>query len=124
MIVLELDEVEIDHCAKCGGIWLDSGELEQLFDDVKQADSLVNSFKTREGVKENVHQCPICFKKMEKAAAATDIIIDRCPKHHGLWFDKNELSIILSRNFFGTEHKIMRLLSEIFSKKKGNKNGN
>ena len=30
MITLELDEVEIDHCLDCGGIWLDSGELEQL----------------------------------------------------------------------------------------------
>jgi uncharacterized protein len=24
------EEVEIDTCEKCGGIWLDSGELEQL----------------------------------------------------------------------------------------------
>ncbi len=30
MIVLELDEVEIDHCISCGGIWLDAGELELL----------------------------------------------------------------------------------------------
>jgi Zn-finger nucleic acid-binding protein len=24
------EEVEIDTCEKCGGVWLDSGELEQL----------------------------------------------------------------------------------------------
>ena len=26
----EVDEVMVDTCEKCGGIWLDSGELEQL----------------------------------------------------------------------------------------------
>ena len=33
MITLELGEVEIDHCTDCGGIWLDSGELDALLDD-------------------------------------------------------------------------------------------
>ncbi len=27
MLVLEFELVEIDHCAECGGVWLDSGEL-------------------------------------------------------------------------------------------------
>ncbi len=26
----KFEEVEIDVCEKCGGVWLDSGELEQL----------------------------------------------------------------------------------------------
>ena len=26
----KVDEVSIDTCEKCGGVWLDSGELEQL----------------------------------------------------------------------------------------------
>ncbi|MEN6386218.1 MAG: zf-TFIIB domain-containing protein [Phycisphaerales bacterium] len=118
MIVLELDMVEIDHCSQCGGIWLDSGELEQLFEDSKQAEALINSFKTRQGVAENIHQCPICLKQMEKAAASSEIIIDRCSKRHGLWFDKNELQTILEKSFFGRENKIMRLLSEMFSSEK------
>lgn len=118
MLVLELDSVEIDHCTQCGGIWLDSGELEQLFEDKKQADALINSFKTRENVRENLRPCPICGKKMEKAAASSSIIIDRCTKHHGLWFDNNELKTILSNNFFGQEHKVMQLLSGMFAKRK------
>ncbi len=118
MIVLELDCVELDHCVQCGGIWLDSGELEQLFEDKKQAASLINSFKTRVGVKENLRPCPICGKNMEKAAASSSIIIDRCTKHHGLWFDNNELKTILANNFFGQENKIMQLLSEMFAKRK------
>ena len=33
MIVLELDEVEVDYCADCRGVWLDSGELELLLEE-------------------------------------------------------------------------------------------
>ena len=30
LIESKVDEVSIDTCDKCGGVWLDSGELEQL----------------------------------------------------------------------------------------------
>ena len=33
MIVLEYEQVEIDHCTSCKGIWLDAGELELLAED-------------------------------------------------------------------------------------------
>jgi len=44
MIILELDRVETDFCTECGGIWLDSGELELLFAEANQASGLVSSF--------------------------------------------------------------------------------
>ena len=28
MVVLEIEQVELDHCLSCGGVWLDAGELE------------------------------------------------------------------------------------------------
>ena len=30
LVTNQIDEVSVDTCDKCGGIWLDSGELEQL----------------------------------------------------------------------------------------------
>ncbi|MHC4733577.1 MAG: TFIIB-type zinc ribbon-containing protein [Planctomycetota bacterium] len=45
MITLELQEVEIDHCIECGGIWLDSGELEMLLGEQEKTQQLLNSFK-------------------------------------------------------------------------------
>ena len=44
MITLELEDVEIDHCLDCGGIWLDAGELELLLDEPEKARSLLESF--------------------------------------------------------------------------------
>lgn len=34
MVVFERDEVEIDHCLGCRGIWLDAGELYEVIDGV------------------------------------------------------------------------------------------
>ncbi|MCL4278881.1 MAG: zf-TFIIB domain-containing protein, partial [Ignavibacteriaceae bacterium] len=32
MIVLELEQVEVDYCTNCAGVWLDAGELELLLE--------------------------------------------------------------------------------------------
>ena len=45
MITLELQEVEIDYCTDCGGIWLDAGELELLLGEPEKAAQLIKSFK-------------------------------------------------------------------------------
>jgi Zn-finger nucleic acid-binding protein len=125
MIVLELEQIEIDHCTDCGGIWLDSGELELLFGDAKQAGQLVSSFHHAPGVREKVRSCPICLKKMQKihaggfgklTAGSKDepVVIDRCPKGHGLWFDRGELPQVLAKGSFDKERKVIKLLSQIF----------
>ena len=127
MIVLELDRVETDYCTDCGGIWLDAGELELLFGDAHQAKQLVSSFHRESGVKEKIRPCPICLKKMHKIHAGSErepVIIDRCPKGHGLWFDRGELSEVLAKGNFDKDRKIIKLLAEIFGKNKSEaKNG-
>ncbi len=118
MIILELDEVETDYCAECGGIWLDAGELELLFDSPQQANQLIASFRQAE-TDEKVHHCPICLKKMQKVVVAEEnepVIIDRCPKGHGLWFERGELAQVLALGNFDKEKKIVKLLSEIFGR--------
>ena len=32
MIVLELNQIEVDHCTRCGGVWLDAEEMDLLLD--------------------------------------------------------------------------------------------
>ena len=56
MITLELADVEIDHCTSCGGIWLDSGELELLLDDPAQAKRLLSSFQQSGSATEHASQ--------------------------------------------------------------------
>ena len=128
MIVLELDEVEIDYCTDCQGVWLDAGELELLLENAAEAGEVLQSFKPAD-THEALRKCPICLKKMEKVLVGSEKdkpeLIDRCKKEHGLWFDTGELEQILKMGHFDDEGKIPRLLSELFySDKNTEKNSN
>ena len=113
MIVLELNEVEIDYCIECKGIWLDSGELELLLEEDKSLDNS-GFFSEPIKVSEKKKKCPICLKKMGKIEIAGDenILLDKCLKSHGIWFDENELQQTLSKS--SKTNKALELLNEIF----------
>jgi Zn-finger nucleic acid-binding protein len=117
MITLELAEVEIDYCTACSGIWLDAGELELLLGDSEQAKELLHSFKIDSNSTEKQRKCPICLKKMKKiivGQAKPPLLIDKCPRGDGLWFDKGELHDILNRARLDKDNKIRKLLADIF----------
>lgn len=121
MVTLELDEVEVDYCLGCGGIWLDAGELEMLLDGSDKAKELLDSFAPAEGCGEKPRKCPICLKKMQKIhAGAEDAkqLIDRCKKGDGLWFDKGELQDIVAAGSMDEDSEIIKLLTDMFGKEK------
>jgi Zn-finger nucleic acid-binding protein len=119
MIVLELDEVEIDHCVECRGIWLDGGELEILLENSAAKDGFLDSFYKNEGSKEKPRKCPMCDKKMEKVLYGGNktIQIDRCRKKDGIWLDKGELREILEEASYGESGVVLNLLKNMFAKK-------
>jgi Zn-finger nucleic acid-binding protein len=118
-IVLEIDQIEIDHCIKCGGVWLDGGELELLLEGAEQREKLLGSFQIDVETKEKKIRCPICSKKMEKVLCGFDnkIRIDKCSDHDGIWFDKGELYEVISLGGFPSGDRVFSLLNDIFGGK-------
>jgi len=117
MITLELEEVEIDHCTDCGGIWLDAGELGLLLGQPEKAGQLLNSFKIDAASTEKPRKCPICYKKMRKIIVGTStpvLLIDKCRRGDGLWFDKGELQDIFDRAQLDEDNKVQKLLADMF----------
>ncbi len=119
LVILELNKVEIDHCTNCDGIWLDGGELEILLEDETYKNELLASFHDDKDSSEKKLKCPICGKKMEKVLCGKDenILIDRCKKHHGLWFDKGELEQLLESEGLDKDNKVLNLIKEMFGHK-------
>lgn len=121
MVILELNNVEIDHCITCGGIWLDSGELEILLNGLNNKNTLLTSFKTRMSSSEPLKKCPNCFKKMQVVSYGTkpeEVIVDKCIQDCGIWFDRHELFKLIEMGGLDNENKnsIRNLLSNIFKK--------
>jgi Zn-finger nucleic acid-binding protein len=119
MITLELADVEIDHCVRCGGIWLDSGEIDLLLNDPGRAKRLFESFKEDPSSREQRRKCPICERTMAKVVVGHSdppLLIDKCRRADGLWFDRGELQNILARAQLDEHSRIQRLLADMFGK--------
>jgi Zn-finger nucleic acid-binding protein len=119
VVVLELHDVEIDHCLTCRGIWLDAGELELLLGDCAWKDRLLSSFEVDREAEEKPRKCPICLRRMQKVLCGTDcrVRIDRCRRNHGIWFDAGELEEILRMGSLGGSTEVLDLLADMFGKR-------
>jgi len=112
MIICELNQVEIDYCLTCKGIWLDSGELELIFSD-GNGKNTEQYFIHKSGYTEDKRRCPVCKKKMEKVEfEKSGIVLDKCYSH-GLWFDSGELKALLNTSA-ELNNKMIDLLKEMF----------
>jgi Zn-finger nucleic acid-binding protein len=120
MITMELQDAEIDYCTGCKGIWLDRGELEMLLGNGGKSKELINSFIASPQTNEIQRKCPICDKKMEKITAgegAAPVLLDRCIKGDGLWFDGGELNTIIQKAKLDEGNKIKQVLADMFGRK-------
>jgi Zn-finger nucleic acid-binding protein len=112
MVVFELDGVEIDRCLRCSGTWLDAGEIDQLARLQGGApDRLSAAIARADAGKTGQRRCVRCSAKM-RLVTLEKIEIDRCPRGHGLWFDRNEMETLIA-SFQGAEGGAMaRFLGE------------
>ena len=124
MVVLELEQVEIDYCTGCEGVWLDAGELELLLETEQERARLISLLKEDNKIKEKSYPCPICSRKMKKVFVGEErkILIDKCKKNHGLWLDKGELKSVIELGSQNRDSKIINLLIEMFESKISLKN--
>jgi Zn-finger nucleic acid-binding protein len=117
MITMELCDVEIDYCTGCKGIWLDKGELELLLGNGEKSRELISSFAASTRIDEIQRRCPICDKKMEKITVGVGpnlVLLDRCTKGDGLWFDGGELNTIIQQAKLDEGNKIKQVLADMF----------
>ncbi len=107
------EEVEIDSCPTCKGIWLDPGELEQIQRSTendyssllgKSKNSAAMEYNRKRQLEEAPINCPGCATPMSKKEHGlhSKIVVDLCPKCGGIWLDKGELQAL---EIFYEEHK-------------------
>jgi hypothetical protein len=119
LIAIEHNEVEVDYCVGCKGIWLDAGELELLLGDAEAARKYLSIGSPVEIPKGEAHRkCPECNKRMTKEGTRSDppVVFDHCPKDHGIWLDHQELETMLAHlEETETSTEVGRYLHDIFS---------
>jgi Zn-finger nucleic acid-binding protein len=118
IVALELNQIEVDHCLGCGGVWLDPDEMDLLLEGSPGREEIRNSMRADDGGGERVLHCPLCRKKMEKLRVAREggagLRIDRCANGHGTWLDGGELHALVALSDFPAAHRIHEFLKAIF----------
>jgi Zn-finger nucleic acid-binding protein len=96
-LIVEYQDIELDYCPVCHGVWFDAGELELLmasagFEDFRRyLEGIVNA--PEPDTAEKKHKCPHCGHKMKKAYIdrGNKILVDICRDGDGIWFDGGEI---------------------------------
>lgn len=92
------ENAKLCKCIKCSGVWLNKSELEAI---VKNKEDLEKFNKVGlmycEGSK---LRCPKCKQTCMEVGRfpGTNIVIDKCMKCHGLYFDQGELKNLLNHS--------------------------
>ncbi len=92
------DDIEIDFCPRCSGLWLDRGEFDVLTAEstVYREEKLEKEYsRPRLADKVEYIPCVRCGKLMVKKnyGHISGVIIDECGRH-GVWLDNGELEKI------------------------------
>lgn len=125
MVIVEHENIELDYCTGCHGVWFDSGELELLLEAAGLEDyeafagRILGSGEASSAEKKR--KCPICTRKMKKKHIdeAQELLIDACPRAHGIWFDGGEVEYLLKlvsgkSGGAGSPGKVLNFLGGVF----------
>ena len=126
MIIVEHEKIELDYCTSCLGVWFDAGELALLLEsmDLEVGEFNIADIMTlpEKRIAERKRRCPVCRKKMRKAAIGhePEVVIDACPRGEGLWFDVGEVGHVITQLLDkpsaepGAPERVVTFLGEVF----------
>jgi len=122
MIVVEHQQIELDHCPSCKGTWFDAGELGLLLEcaRLESPDLAIGNMVNRPatGTTGKPLKCPICRRGMKEVVIGDPAInIDICLREDGLWFDGGEIHELLTQladKPSGAERPVFEFLGEVF----------
>ncbi len=93
------DGVSLEGCKSCGGTWFDARELEQVLQKPDLLAIVENAFRKGEQPPMRpraTNLCPVCRKPLIafQHPKIPNVILESCPKCHGVWADEGKLSEI------------------------------
>lgn len=82
--------VVLDFCEECSGIWFDKNELANY---IELSTDIPEITEMKKAARKTGLICPKCEGTLEELpfSTTTDILVDRCEKCGGIFFDAGEL---------------------------------
>jgi len=104
-----VEDIKIDVCWACEGIWFDEGELGKILERDSENFCTVDLGRdeldgkelsdVKDFLNEKSAKCPRCQKKMEKKPYEKNksVLTDACPGGCGVWLDGTEVEQLRNR---------------------------
>ena len=101
-IYISSEDIDVDICEKCGGIFLDRGEMFKINNELKNLQEIgkyLDKYASESGFvsvdDREMRVCPVCGVVMKKDYVADgSVLIDSCEKCGGIFLDRGELEKI------------------------------
>ena len=112
VITQAIEEVEVERCPECHGIWLDANELETLIGaDPKELLREDRVFQSSPGDAGPRLECPRCkgarlIKLNSRLRPGT--IVDSCTVCFGTWLDAGEFTRLAGGDLWGYLRRVFR----------------
>ncbi len=93
-----IDQIEVDQCSACSGIWFDIGEFDKIIAS-SYHNELTNVAANNAGQNEMHVACPNCkgSTQMVQLTTPKGVVIDKCTRCSGIWLDGGEYEQIVGQ---------------------------
>lgn len=97
LLKLKVEDVTIDFCPVCRGIWLDKNELNRLLVKRIKKPEVMEKITPDEEADRQSKKCPSCGRMLYKEEKK-GITLDICGSCKGIWFDGGEFEELYSKH--------------------------
>ena len=97
LVATRVQDIEVDRCQACGGIWFDNHELIPLLHERIADLAALRGKSTPPGVNQKHGQCPRDSSGLIRVSSVLgrSVILDTCPECRGIWLDGGEFDALL-----------------------------
>lgn len=95
---VKVNELVVDHCDECGGLWCDQNELPRLLELKAGEVRDLRRGGARTGANTRRGNCPHCATELLRVASALNrqVTVDKCPDCGGVWLDGGEFDALFA----------------------------
>lgn len=92
-----IQEIDVDRCETCGGVWFDDAELVPLLHTERNFLSALRGGSDKDGRNTQHGNCPRDTTALLRVYSARNrsVVLDACPQCHGVWLDGGEFEALL-----------------------------
>jgi uncharacterized protein len=109
LVMVRIEDVDVDQCDRCGGIWFDAHELERVLRR-ENVEPLLKHGPVHPGDDDRRGRCPRCKGEghlVRVASPRAGVHIDTCAVCGGKWLDGGEFDVLRRRSFKDTMRRLL-----------------